>query len=225
MDSIFEGRVSASPYIETIWRGRVGSNYAPICPASGRWDILFLRQNEKVRVSVEGPLTKATPKTHAEGTEWLVIRFELGTFLPHLPVRNIVDTDAILPLAGKSSFWLHGTTLQFPDYENVETFVDKLVCDELLLRDPIVSAVLAGQSQDMSSRTVRRRFRLSTGLTPKALGQIERALQAVSLLEQGISLLDTVNQAGYADQSHMTRSLKRFIGQTPAQIARASKPQ
>jgi AraC-like DNA-binding protein len=33
-----------------------------------------------------------------------------------------------------------------------------------------------------------------------------------------------VYQAGYADQSHMTRSLKHFIGYTPAQIAQIRKP-
>jgi methylphosphotriester-DNA--protein-cysteine methyltransferase len=56
-------------------------------------------------------------------------------------------------------------------------------------------------------------------LVLKGLEQIERAQQAAALLEQGVSLLDVVYQVGYADQPHMTRSLKRFIGQTPAQIA------
>jgi AraC-like DNA-binding protein len=33
-----------------------------------------------------------------------------------------------------------------------------------------------------------------------------------------MSILDTVYQAGYFDQAHLTRSLRRFIGQTPAQL-------
>lgn len=41
----------------------------------------------------------------------------------------------------------------------------------------------------------------------------------MTLLHQGTSILDTVYKAGYYDQSHMTNSLKRFLGQTPAQIA------
>jgi len=61
---------------------------------------------------------------------------------------------------------------------------------------------------------------LATGLTPKRIEQIERAQQAAALLEQGVSLLDAVYQIGYADRPYMTRSLKRFLGQTPAQIAR-----
>ena len=129
-----------------------------------------------------------------------------------------------LPLAGKTSFEFAGSSFQLPDYENVETFVDRLVREDVLVSDPVVKVVLAGQLPEMSLRTVRRHFLLAIGLTYKALEQIERAKQAVALLEQGVSLLDTAYQAGYADQSHMTRSLKHFIGHTPAQIAQIKKP-
>lgn len=224
MSFFFEGRTSHSPYVNMIWHGRAGSHYAPTCPADGHWNLLFLKQHGKVRVSVEGPLTKATPKTHAEGTEWLVIKFQLGAFLPSLPVKNLVDTDAILPLEAKNSFWLHGSPWPFPDYENVETFIDRLVRADALRSDPVVNAVVQNQAQETSSRTVRRHFLLTTGLTPKALAQIERANQAAALLEQGVPLLDAVHQVGYADQPHMTRSLKHFLGQTPAHIARERKP-
>ncbi len=33
--------------------------------------------------------------------------------------------------------------------------------------------------------------------------------------------MDAVELAGYADQAHLTRALRRFVGQTPAQIAGA----
>jgi AraC-like DNA-binding protein len=70
----------------------------------------------------------------------------------------------------------------------------------------------------MSLRTVQRRFLRATGLTQASLYQIERARQATRLLKQGLSILDVVDLAGYADQPHLTRSLKRFIGLTPAQL-------
>src|SRR5215472_16252744 len=142
MSFLMEGRVSDSPYVEMIWRGRAGSDYAPLCPADGRWNLLFLGLPGKVQVFVEGPLTQATPKTHTEGTEWLVIKFKLGAFLPALPVSNLVDAAATLPLAARTSFWLHGTRWQFPDYENIETFIDRLARAEVLLHDEIVGAVL-----------------------------------------------------------------------------------
>ncbi len=62
------------------------------------------------------------------------------------------------------------------------------------------------------------------GLPPKTIEQIERAKQAAALLEQGVSILDAVYEMGYADQPHRTRSLKRFFGYTPAQIAHVNEP-
>lgn len=58
----------------------------------------------------------------------------------------------------------------------------------------------------------------TTGLTHGAARRIERARYATTLLQQGVPILDAVHEAGYFDQPHLTRSLKRFIGQTPAQI-------
>ncbi|MEP7289295.1 MAG: AraC family transcriptional regulator [Chloroflexota bacterium] len=223
MSAIFEGRLSDSPYIEIVWRGHVEHDYSPVCPADVRWNLLLTRQNGKVRVSVEGPTTKSILKHNYEGSEFLVIKFKLGTFMPYLPVNNLVDADAILPEGAGKSFGLNGSMWQLPDYDNAEVFVDRLVREGLLIRDPVVNAVLQDQLPDLSSRTVRRRFLFATGLTRNSIGQIERAQQAATLLGQGVPILDVVYQAGYADQPHLTRSLKRFYGQTPAQIARVSQ--
>ena len=75
----------------------------------------------------------------------------------------------------------------------------------------------------MSTRTAQRHFLQSTGITHSTSHQIERARQATNLLKQGVSILDTVYEAGYFDQAHLTRSLKHLIGQTPAQIIRAEQ--
>ncbi len=219
MGAIFEGRPSDSPYIEVVWRGCVEQDYAPVCPADVRWNLLFVKQEGRVQVSVEGATTQFVPKIQTEGSEFLVIKFKLGVFMPHLPAGRLVNGDAILPLAASRSFWLHGAAWQLPDYENVESFVARMVREGMLVREPVVNAALQEESPPLSSRTVRRRFLLSTGLTPKTIEQIERAQRAAALLEQGIPILDTVYEAGYADQPHLTRSLRRFIGQTPAQIA------
>lgn len=222
MSTLFEERESDSPYIEAVWRGRAGSNYAPICPASSHWHLLFFKENGRIKVLVQGPLTRATPVTQAEGTEWFGITFPLGTFLSPVPARFFLDEQATLSLSAKTSFELAGSSFQLPDYENVEMFVQRLVREDLLVSDETVKTILAGQQPEMSLRTVRRRFLYATGLTYKAISQIERVQQAQLLLERGISLLEAAYQVGYADQSHMTRAFKHFIGYTPAQIARAS---
>ncbi len=223
MNDVFEGRKSDSPYIEMIWRGRTGSNYTAVCPADVRWNLLFRRQNGRVTVSAEGATTQYVAKSQADSSDFLVIKFRLGVFMPYLPAAKLLNGDATLPEAAFQAFWLNGAAWEFPDYDNAETFVDRMVREGALAADPVVKAALKAPALDVSERTVRRRFLQSTGLTHGAIQQIERAQQAAALLEQGEAILDAVHLAGYADQPHMTRSLKRFIGQTPAQIARANQ--
>lgn len=221
MDFFIEGRPSDSPYIQSIWHGYTVGVYTPVCPAAAEWNLFLQRKNGGVQVLFEGPLTRAKPKLETEDTEFCVIRFKAGTFLPVLPIRRFLDANAALPGASRNSFWLHGTTWEFPRYEDAEMFVSRLVREEVLLRDPVVSAVLQNQPHDFSLRTVRRRFLNATGLTQGVIHQIERAQQAAELLREGVSILNVVDAAGYADQPHLTRSLKRFFGQTPAQMTRA----
>ena len=180
--------------------------------------MLLLRERGKVRFSIAGPMTIAHTQSHNEGVEWLVVKFKLGMYMPLLPTRKLVDSSTVLPEASRKSFWLDSETWQIPDFNNVETFVEWLAHDDLLIRDSIVNAALQDQPLNIPERTLRHRFQQVTGLTQSHIRQIERAQYAMTLLEQGVSILDTVVIADYADQPHLTRSLKRFMGQTPAQI-------
>jgi len=117
---------------------------------------------------------------------------------------------------------LNGSSWQVPNYENVETFIEWLVREGIVVRESMIDAVLQHQEQTVSTRTIRRRFLHTTGLTLKQIQQIQRAHRAVDLLRQGVSPLDIVYQLGYADQAHMTRSLRRFYGHTPSEIIRVS---
>jgi methylphosphotriester-DNA--protein-cysteine methyltransferase len=89
----------------------------------------------------------------------------------------------------------------------------------LITFDPVVVKALQGEPAALSQRSVERRVRRATGLTLGAIKQIDRAYQATALLDAGAAISDVVTQAGYADQAHLTRSLRRFMGQTPGQIA------
>ena len=57
-------------------------------------------------------------------------------------------------------------------------------------------------------------------MTQATIRQIERARRATTLLLEGNSIADVTYALGYYDQAHLTRSLKHFAGQTPAQIGR-----
>jgi hypothetical protein len=219
-----EERLTDSPYLETITRGYTDSSGSTIRPAENHWHMVLLKLNGETRLLVVGPLTTSGLIHYGEGAELLWIKFKLGTFMPHLPAKNFLNIETVLPEASSKSFWLKGSAWQFPDFENVETFVNRLARQEVLVRDPLVDAVLKDEPQDLSPRTLRHRFLHATGLSQNQIQQLERARQAVTLLEQGRSIFDTIEEAGYFDQPHLTRALKRWIGHTPAEIIRLNNP-
>ena len=227
MKFTLEERPSDSSFVERVWRAHSGRTGTFLSQAKSCWQIAVTKHEGQTMLTVRGPETEATPMDvqWTEG-EFVGIDFQLGTFLPHLPPGQVIDLrDANLPKATSTSFWLCGSAWSYPNYDNVDTFVDRLVRSGLLVRDPIVEAVLHGRQHEMSPRSVQYRFVQATGLSYRTIQQIERARQAAALLEQGRSIPDVVYQAGYFDQPHLTHALQRFLGQTPAQIARFSQPE
>ena len=222
----FEDRLSDSPFVERIWRSQSERPGTFHSIAMSHWEMVVTRSNGNMFLTVRGPESKATPlHISSVGAEWFGIRFKLGTVMPHLPASSLVDEDVNLPDASSKSFWLNGSAWQFPTYDNADTFLDRLVHHDLLVRDPVVETGLQGQLKDVSIRTARRHFLRTTGLTQSAVRQIERARYATVLLREGMSIPDVVYAAGYFDQPHLTRSLKHFIGQTPTQILKNNGPE
>ncbi len=221
---LFEAKPSDSPLVEAIWHTQSATTKQFISQADIHWGLVFTRQVGGIWVTVRGPETSATPAPIPENAEFLGVVFKLGTYMPHLPARDLVDAPANLPEATGRSFWLNGSAWEYPTFENIDTFIARMLRQGLIAHEPIVEATLQGQVPDLSARSVQRRFYQATGLTHGAVRQIQRAEQAAALLKQGTSILDTVDQAGYSDQPHLTRSLKRLMGLTPAQIARIVLP-
>jgi len=218
---IFEDRPSDSPFVERIWRCHSERAGTFLSIAASHWEMVVTRHRGKTFLTVRGPETKATAADCPAEGEWLGIRFKLGTFLPQLPARNLLDRrDVTLPEATNQSFWLNGFAWEYPDFENAETFVNRLVHDDLIARDLTINAALQGHQVKLSLRSAQRHFLQATGMTHSTFRQIERARHATNLLRQGASILDTVYEAGYFDQAHLTRSLKHLVGQTPAKILR-----
>ena len=226
MDLICDERKSASPFVERIWRSHSENGGAFLSMSDSHWGMVLTRYRGKTTLTIRGPETVATPAYSPADVEFVGIQFKTGVFMPNIPVSLVTNrNDLNLPEASGNSFWLDSSAWQFPDYENADTFIEWLVRDELLACDPIVNAFFKRQPIDMSLRTIQRRLVKVTGLTSTVTQQIERARYATSLIKQGSSISDTISQAGYFDQSHLIRSLKRFVGLTPAQIIDTNRPE
>jgi methylphosphotriester-DNA--protein-cysteine methyltransferase len=141
--------------------------------------------------------------------------------MPRFPASTLIDrNDVDLPGATSRSFLLEGKAWEYPEFENAEAFVNRLVRLGVLSRDPTVDAALRGEVQTLSRRSAQRHFLQATGMTHTTFRKIERARYATRLLREGVSIADTVHEAGYYDQAHLTRSLRNLIGETPARIGR-----
>lgn len=225
MSFFFETRPSDAPFVESIWRTESEQEISFLSQASIHWQMVLTRYEGKTTFTARGPETMVTQAESPPGVEFFGITFKLGTFMPHLSLKTIMDrADLPLPDAANQSFWLNSSTWQYPTFENADTFLNQLVHEGILMHDPMVNAALEGQNPYLSPRSVQYRFLQATGMTKSTIRQIDRAKQAVALLEQGTSILDTVHTLGYFDQAHLTRSLKRFIGHTPSQIALLKQP-
>lgn len=211
-------RFVESPSIDWVAQGFTARKGLEMRPAEYNWHLIFTRRADSLRVLVVGALEAARPLSYLAGAETLWIRFKAGTFLSHLPPRSTLNREVNLPQTNGDRFWLKDRFWEIPNFENAETFVEHLIRESALTVDPMIQAVLRNEFSAVSARTLRHHFQHSTGLGQKHIQQIQRAYQAVARLQQGNPIADTAYDLGYADQPHLTRSLKRLLGYTPGEM-------
>jgi len=71
-----------------------------------------------------------------------------------------------------------------------------------------------GVSAEHAARTCKRWF----GLGPVQLRKERRLQLAITMLREGVSASEAASAAGFSDQPHLTRLLKRATGHTPARF-------
>ena len=220
----FEDRPSDHPFVEKVWRCHSDRADSFLSVAASNFEMAITRLGGKSSLTLRGPETVATALDCPAEGGWVCIRFKAGTFMPGFLPGTLRDhKDVTLAPATGRSFWLNGSALEYPDFNNAETFVKRLARCGILSRDPIVDDTLLRRPRKLSLRSAQRHFLRSTGVTYTTFRQIERARYAINLLREGRATLDVVSSLGYFDQAHLTRSLRRFIGQTPAHITQGQK--
>jgi AraC-like DNA-binding protein len=75
------------------------------------------------------------------------------------------------------------------------------------------------RSAALSPRGFQQKFRAAVGLTPKEFARLTRLQATLRALDAGESSIAAVaSDAGFADQAHVTRELRRATGLTPAKL-------
>ncbi len=90
--------------------------------------------------------------------------------------------------------------------------------------DPVAAPTIAGlaRAAGLGPFQLLRGFARATGLTPHAYLMQRRIHRARDLIARGLPLARAAAEAGFADQSHMTRLFVRSFGATPGAYARAA---
>src|SRR5262249_44611890 len=157
--------------------------------AACHWGIVVTRLKGRQFLTVRGPETRATMADCPAEGEWCGVYFKLGTFMPSMRAGLLRDrNDLTLPNSTNRSFLLDGSAWEFPSFENMETFVARLVRRGLLMADRTIEGVLRGEQQQLTPRTEQRRVLQVTGLTRGKIHQIERARRATALLQRGVAI-------------------------------------
>jgi AraC-like DNA-binding protein len=191
---------------------------------------------------VAGPDRQAKIETVAPGTTVVGLRFRPGAARHWLgvAVSELVDTRPAL-----ECFWgararrlaqeIGEASTAEGIARQIETALAQRVAD-IGTTDDIASAIfqIVGQRRDysiavthrlqddlgLSERTLRRRCHEAFGYGPKTLDRILRFQRFLALarMPTPVGMAELAADAGYADQSHLTRETRELAGLTPGNI-------
>jgi len=131
------------PFVEKVWRCHSQRTGTFSSVAANSFEMVVTHLGGKRFLTLRGPETQATSLDWPGEGEWVAIRFRAGTFMPRFLPGTLRDhNDVNLLDASAHSFWLNGSALDYPDFDNAETFVKRLVKSGLLARDPVVEDAL-----------------------------------------------------------------------------------
>jgi Helix-turn-helix domain len=223
MEFVIDNQKSNSPLVESIWSSQSTEAGSFTSLAVSTSELVFTREHGAISINMRGPESKATTAHGPGNAEFFGITFKLGAYLPTLPPTHLLDRHAVLASVGKT-FWLDDHALPIPGAQDADDFVERLVRLGLLRFETTVEPLVRNEFFERLAtvRTLQRRFLQATGLSHRAVQSIEKARQAVALLEAGISIPDVVHDLGYTDQPHLTKMLRHLVGCTPARIVDGS---
>lgn len=190
----------------------------PLGCARRRWRILYapvatplLRDDDTDRtIEFDAPVI-ADPAAQRAVLR-LMDRIEAATLRPHAGARLACE-EAFAGLVG----WLQRRA-PAPSRTPSAALRHARAALEASVGEPPSLATLAAHA-GLSRYQLLRQFAQAYGLTPFAWLQQQRLAHARAAIARGHTLAQAAAEAGFADQSHLTRLFRRHFGMTPGQWA------
>lgn len=213
-------RASALESIASVWTGTASEITSRTVLADPCISIILVKSDESAEVILRGPETKPRSDTLLPGYTWTGIRLQPGIRLKNFPTHQYTNGFRTLPADSKGRFRFEGTLLQFPGFENVEQLIERMYDLGYISGEVMHSQALS--KQGMSSKSYARLVKRTTGLSPYKLHQLQRISEALRLLRQGMPAASVATELGFADQAHLTRAAKQFLGTPPKRCSGGS---
>lgn len=218
------------PLVSSYWRFALSPSHTPavvdhVVPPDGTVNICWLPSRRAV---VLGPRITALHVPARAGDEYVGIRFMPGAAGPLLGVDVCSLRDAVAPIertdfadaAGTFAIagfdavvrgWVARATGEVPDAVVAATVA------RLVAARGAVSVSTLADGTGLGYRQLLRRFRHATGLTPKEFARIRRvrAVCVEALTTSHLQWAGVSANAGFADQSHLTREFRDVFGWPP----------
>ena len=200
-------------------------------------DLVFFQGQPPAAI---GPWTESFVAQLAAGTRITGVRFHPGraAAILRLPASELLNQQAemrdLWSAAARSPFASVG---ELPTFRASRNALEAALLRHVLNAEPADATVTAairwvarrpGARIDelsalagISSRQMQRRFSAAVGYGPKMFQSVLRFQRLLYLASNGfgwLSLADLAVRAGYADQSHMNREVRRFAGNSPGEL-------
>jgi helix-turn-helix protein len=206
--------------VDRVWRTRSDAEDTMTSAARTCWHLILSRTQGHLLAGLRGPETRVSPAPIPPDTEFLGVRFALGTVLRPNSAASIIDGYVPFPVTDSGRIVIGGEDWEAPTYENVEHFVRRLLDAGLLVRSRLGNEEHVAEHPETrpTRRTLQRRYRAITGLSQTAVAQIDRVNAAATMLRDGHDWRTVVATLGYFDQPHLAHSLRRYVGRTAREL-------
>jgi len=231
-------------FVKTFWiLEKVYLNsggYETVYP-DGCVDLIFSCSENKYSSFLSGQQTKAIKIPQLNKVKFIAVEFyPYGAFpFINIPMKEFTGmVTAPADIFGNSFIELNEkvfTSSPSLSIQSIETFlIQRLLKNKVGIEQTIKAAQILYQhkgnlridqlatSVNMTTRTLERKFEITTGLTPKALAKVFRfnKIKNELMLAPYSNLTSLAYKYNYFDQAHFNHDFKQFTGYSPASFAK-----
>lgn len=216
--TMWRERPSGSDLVASVWMCRPTEITPRTVLADPCTSIILVKSNERTKVVLRGPETKPRNEHYMPGTTWIGIRLYPGIKLKNFPAQQYLDCSRPIKADGDGRFLFEGTPFNFPEFNNAEKLIEQM--RDLGYVSGNAIDVQGVSKDEMSTKSYSRYIKQNTGLSPYKLHQLHRMAKVFKLIQDGVSLTTIATEEGFADQAHLHRAVRQYLGHTPKELLR-----